>query len=123
MEYRFRKDTLNDSYRVDFSMGHEAFGSWLLNELGTDNVKLASLMTSLQQVKSQSSDHETLVEGRDFSLHLTCDDVIVRANSLNIDSELPDGEDFSHYDDESASACGIEDFEQMLESWRDFFGG
>lgn len=63
---------------------------------------------------------EMLVEGRDFSLILSRDDAMVRANSLNIDSELPEGEDFSHYDDESASACGLIDFETMLESWLEF---
>ncbi len=120
MEYRFRKDTLNDSYRVDFSMGHEAFGSWLLNEISAEVKGVKQLLERLVAIKQLNSDQEVLIEGRDFSLTLTCDDALVRANSLNIESELPDGEDFSHYDDESASACGLDDFETMLESWLEF---
>lgn len=120
MEYRFRKDTLNDSYRIDFSMGHEAFGSWLLSEVGADATATKQLIKRLDVVKVLNSDQEVLIEGRDFSLTLSSDDALVRANSLNIDSELPDGEDFSHYDDESASACGLDDFETMLESWLEF---
>jgi len=120
MEYRFRKDTLNDSYRVDFSMGHEAFGSWLLNELGPESLKVSELIASLAAVKLLKSEQEVLIEGGDFSLVLTRDDALVRANSLNIDVDLPEGEDFSHYDDELASACGLDDFEIMLESWLAF---
>jgi len=120
MEYRFRKDTLNDTYRVDFSMGHEAFGSWLLSELGAEKEHVSQLIERLDEVKFLKSEQEILMVGRDFSLTLTCDDALIRANSLNIDSELPQGEDFSHYDDESASACGIEDFETMLLSWHAF---
>ncbi|MGB0899986.1 MAG: YacL family protein, partial [Psychrobium sp.] len=32
MEFKFKTDTLNDSYRVEFSMGHEVFGRWLMSE-------------------------------------------------------------------------------------------
>jgi len=122
MEYRFRKDTLNDAYRVDFSMGHEAFGSWLMHEIGANSHAIKQLMVRVIAVKSFTDDAEELIEGRDFSLTLTRDDALIRANSLNIDSELPQGEDFSHYDDESASACGIDDFETMLQSWLEFIG-
>jgi len=120
MEYRFRKDTLNDSYRVDFSMGHEAFGSWLLNEIGAEVELVSQLIESLSQVRTLNDGQDQLMEGRDFSLILNRDDAIVRANSLNIECELPDGEDFALYDDESASACGLDDFETMLQSWLAF---
>jgi len=120
MEYRFRKDTLNDAYRVDFSMGHEAFGSWLMSEIGANRQDVEMLMTRISAIKLLNDDAEDLILGRDFSLTLTPDDALIRANSLNIDSELPEGEDFSHYDDESASACGLDDFETMLQSWLEF---
>lgn len=119
MEFKFKTDTLNDSYRVEFSMEHEAFGRWILSELGTKPEDIKELLTIISSIKGDN-DVEKHIEGRDFSLTLTNDDVIVIANSLHIDSELPVGEDLSHYDDESTSGCGLEDFEIMLESWLEF---
>lgn len=119
MEFKFKTDTLNDSYRVDFSMEHEAFGRWLLSELGTNPADIEALLAKITTIKTQH-DVEQLIEGRDFSLTLTNDDAMVMANSLHIDEELPEGEDFSHYDAESASECGLDDFEMMLESWLEF---
>ena len=119
MEYRFRKDTLNDSYRVDFSMGHEAFGNWLVVEIGANKALVRQVIGRIGAIKGKNNTEE-LIEGRDFSLILTPDDAIIRANSLSIDSALPEGEDLNHYDQESISECGLEDFESMLESWLDF---
>jgi len=119
MEFKFKTDTLNDSYRVEFSMEHEAFGRWLLNELGTEPKDINALLTIVNSLKG-NNEVEKIIEGRDFSLTLTNDDVLVMANSLHLNSDLPEGEDLSHYDDESTSGCGLEDFEIMLESWLEF---
>lgn len=119
MEFQFKTDTLNDSYRVEFSMEHEAFGRWLMSEIGAEPAKIKALLAKIAQLKTQQ-DVEELIEGRDFSLTLTDDDAIVMANSLYVDGELPEGEDLSHYDSESVGECGIEDFEAMLESWLEF---
>ncbi len=121
MEFKFKTDTLNDSYRVEFSMGHEVFGRWLMSEVGTKPEKINALLAKLEELQSRQ-DVEELIEGRDFSLTLTDDDAIVMANSLYVDGELPEGEDFSHYDSESVGECGIEDFEAMLQSWLEFVG-
>lgn len=119
MEFKFKTDTLNDSYRVEFSMEHEAFGRWLMSELGTAPQDIKSLLVIIAEVKTQR-DVEKLIEGRDFSLTLTEEDALVMANTLHLDDELPEGEDLSHYDDESKAECGLEDFEIMLESWLEF---
>ncbi|MDP2559608.1 YacL family protein [Psychrobium sp. 1_MG-2023] len=119
MEFRFKTDFLSNSYRVDFSMGHEAFGHWLLNELGNDQAAIEQLLVKIELIKTER-DVEELIEGRDFSLTLTEEDAIVMANSLHLEGELPQGEDMSHYDAESFSQCGIEDFESMIQSWQEF---
>ena len=119
MEFKFKTDTLNDSYRVEFSMEHEAFGRWLLSELGPDPQAVKNLLIILEQIKN-AHDVEKVIEGRDFSLTLTNHDAMVMANSLHIDEELPQGEDLHHYDEESTGSCGLEDFEIMLESWLEF---
>ncbi|NRA69541.1 MAG: YacL family protein [Gammaproteobacteria bacterium] len=119
MEFEFKTDYLNDSFRAEFSMGHEAVGHWLVAELGTDIADIKALLIKLEQIKAQENT-EQLIEGRDFSLTLTPNDVVIKANVLHLEAELPEGEDLSNYDDESFSECGIEDFEAMLDSWMEF---
>jgi len=119
MEFEFKTDYLNDSFRAEFSMGHEAIGHWLVAELGSDVADIKQLLDQLSVIKTQENS-ETLIEGRDFSLLVTPQDVIVKANVLHLDAEIPEGEDLAHYDDESFAECGIEDFETMLHSWIDF---
>lgn len=36
MDYEFKKNTLDGSYHAVFSMGHEALGRWLIEEIGKD---------------------------------------------------------------------------------------
>lgn len=122
MEFEFKTDILNDSYRVNFSMGHEAFGYWLTSELGSKASDIKKFLSRIEQIKAQEN-VEQLIEGRDFSVVLSPDEVTVKANSLHIDSELPVGEELSHYDDESFSQCGIDDFESLLHSWLEFVTG
>ena len=33
------------------------------------------------------------------------------------------GDELSHYDQESESHCGLDDFRQLLEAWQDFTAG
>ena len=119
MEFEFKTDYLNDSFRAEFSMGHEAVGHWLVAELGTTTADIEQLLIQLDEIKQQEN-VETLIEGRDFSLQLTPQDVTVKANSLHLEAAIPEGEDLVHYDDESFAECGIEDFETMLHSWLEF---
>ena len=39
MDYEFRRDPFG-GYRARFSMGHEAIGQWLIDEVGKDEEKL-----------------------------------------------------------------------------------
>jgi uncharacterized protein len=119
MEFEFKTDYLNDSFRAEFSMGHEAVGHWLVAELGTTVAAIEQLLAKLNLIKQQEN-AETVIEGRDFSLTLTPQDIMVKANSLQLEALIPEGEDLSHYDDESFAECGIEDFETMLRSWLEF---
>ena len=100
-------------------MGHEAFGSWLIAEIGPDVAKVKHIIARTKEMYGQR-DVEELIHGGDFSLTLTEDDAIIKANSLHIENELPEGEDFSLYDDELFSQCGLDDFESMLHSWLEF---
>lgn len=119
MEYEFKTDPLSDQFRADFSMGHEAFGHWLVGELGQDPRAIEDMLSRVAEIKHREQALER-VNGREFALVLSPQDAMVQANSLHLDAELPEGEDLNLYDDESASACGLEDFEILLNSWLRF---
>ena len=119
MEFEFKTDYLNDSFRAEFSMGHEAVGHWLVGELGSDIAEIKALLDRLAIIKTQENT-ETFIEGREFSITITPQDITIKAHVLHLEAEIPEGEDMSHYDDESFAECGIEDFETMLESWIEF---
>jgi hypothetical protein len=51
---------------------------------------------------------------------LSRDDVIVQENVLSHEQELDEYSEFSFYDSESTSCCGLEDFAELLHSWEDF---
>ncbi|TVO35453.1 YacL family protein [Vibrio algivorus] len=124
MDFEFKKNTLDGSYRVVFSSGHEAIGHWLIEEIGTNTAKLDSV---LQQIGAQRNiNQEWRLLGQDWSLFLEQNEVHITSNHLlsledeaSIYKEEID-DDLSAYNEESESWCGIEDFEQVLHSWRAF---
>ncbi|WP_461535412.1 YacL family protein [Spongorhabdus nitratireducens] len=117
MEYQFRRDLFG---RADatFSMGHEAIGSWLLEEVGTRQSKISELLNVIANLK-EGQGWESIHEGEQFNLTLTRDSAEVRADLLDTDM-LPDDSELDYYDDESCSHCGLDDFQEMLIAWRQF---
>ena len=119
MEYQFKTDPFSDGFRAEFSMGHEAFGHWLVGELGYQTEAIEAMLQQVANIKG-CEQQETQIAGREFGLLLNPHDAIVKANSLHLEGDLPEGEDLSFYDQESFSACGLEDFEVLLKSWLRF---
>lgn len=117
MDYEFRRD-LYGGYQAEFSMGHEAIGLWVTDELGSDAGQIAALLNKIEALQSQQCwQHQ--VAGREFVLTMNQSGVEVRAALLDdADDEAPD--ELSHYDQESEASCGLDDFRQMLEAWRTF---
>ena len=62
---------------------------------------------------------EYRLNGGDYSLLLTHEEAEVKANALNIELG-EDLDDLAYYDDEQLAMCGLEDFAQVLGSWRAF---
>ncbi|MGV3001806.1 YacL family protein [Vibrio sp. E150_018] len=122
MDFEFKKNTLDGYYRVVFSSGHEAIGHWLIEEIGTNITKLDSV---LQQISAQRNiNQEWCLLGQEWSLFLEQNEVHISSNQLlshetSIYEENREDE-LSAYNEESESWCGIEDFEQVLHSWRAF---
>ncbi|MBY4676954.1 YacL family protein [Marinobacterium arenosum] len=124
MEYEFGRDIIDRPY-ARFSMGHEAFGHWLVDELGEDQARLAGVQQQVARLLAgQGWEYE--LAGREFSLQLSRDEVVVRSNALGYEVELPpeeDEEELSCYDDELQAGCGLQDFAELLVAWRTFLQG
>jgi hypothetical protein len=121
MNYQFIRD-LQGSPVAEFEMGSETFSQWFTQELGTDENKIAAVFNAIQQLESRQI-KEFLLQGNDVSLLLDPYEVEARSKILDVDApdELPEGTEL--YDQESIAGCGLEDFIQVLQSWRDFVSG
>ncbi|MGL5285759.1 hypothetical protein SAMN05880558_1198 [Aeromonas sp. RU39B] len=117
MDYEFRRDGFG-GYRALFSMGHEAIGQWLIDEVGKDDDKVDELLTLIDRLSARQLE-EYHLPGRDYSLTLTQEEAEVKANVLNISLD-EDLDDLAYYDDEQLALCGLEDFAAVLTSWRAF---
>ncbi|EOD80481.1 hypothetical protein D515_00435 [Grimontia indica] len=119
MDYEFRRNTLDDSFHAELSMGHEALGRWLVDELGTDHDAIDEVLENLKLVMEQGG--EWTRSGKVFHLQLTQEEALVQANIVLEDSEeeMPDV-DLHTYEEESVSLCGPEDLLLVLEAWQDF---
>ncbi|MBV7297886.1 YacL family protein [Enterovibrio paralichthyis] len=119
MDYEFRRNTLDDSFHAELSMGHEALGRWLVDELGTDHAAIDEVVENLNLVMAQGG--EWTRAGKVFHLQLTQDEALIQANVLleGDDEEMPDV-DLHTYEEESVSLCGPEDLLLVLEAWQDF---
>lgn len=118
MDYDFSFDEY-DKPVAEFSMGHEAIGTWFSDELGANQQRIEELIDILDQLVHHRI-QQRLIEGTEYQLRLNQEDVEVVALSLGleVDEELP--EDTNLYDEESYAECGLEDFQQALTSWQEF---
>ena len=117
MDYEFRCN-LYGRFEAVFSMGHEALGLWVSEELGADQVMISTLLNKVDELQNkQCWEHQQT--GREFTLTMNPDGIEVRAALLDdVGDEAPD--ELSHYDQESQASCGLDDFRQLLVSWREF---
>ncbi|MEH6824010.1 MAG: YacL family protein [Motiliproteus sp.] len=119
MDYEFSTDPIGN-HVARCSMGHEALGSWLTAEIGTNHRQISTLFEAVQRLQQRQA-WEFQLEGTEYALELTRDEAIVRAHSLFADAdELTDAQDY--YDAESLAQCGLEDFAELLHAWRQFIG-
>ncbi|OUS41334.1 hypothetical protein A9R00_01460 [Oleispira antarctica] len=118
MDYDFTFDEY-DKPIAEFSMGHEAIGSWFNDELGANQQRIEELVDIIEQLLSHRI-QQRQVDGTEYQLRMNQEDVEVVALSLGleVDEELP--ENTNLYDDESYAECGLEDFQQVLISWQEF---
>ncbi len=119
MEYTFKTDFITGQPIANFSYGHEAFGPWLEQEVGKDNLKLKSIIDLMREV---TPGNEICKPGKEYTLTVTFGEVEVSANANNIDDILPEHleNDVDDFEQSSVATCGVEDFLEMLVSWQEF---
>ncbi|QGM80264.1 YacL family protein [Otariodibacter oris] len=119
MEYQFTHSM--HGVVAKCSMDHEAFSRWLNIEVVDDPNLLEAVFEEIKLCKA-SSLHEAIFEGSEYSLYMTSEEVVAKANNLEITSdELDKIEDgFNFYNEESIAFCGLEDFEQFLLAYKKF---
>jgi len=121
VDYTFGRDDAG-RYDAEFSMGHEAIGRWLCEELGQDKAQLEQLLDAIGQLQQRRL-MEYRLEGSEFSLELDREEVRVRAHSLDGASDDTGLDDLDFYDDELEAGCGLDDFRDVLQAWRELIAG
>jgi uncharacterized protein YacL (UPF0231 family) len=118
MDHEFVRD-IDGRCRARLSMGHEAFGFWLTDELGSDVERCDEILKAI--VKLLHGGDEYKFSGTTFCLYLEEEAATVSALELQFETEIEDNEQgLSYYDDELFAACGLDDFELLLRGWREF---
>lgn len=118
MDYDFSFDEY-DRPVAEFSMGHEAIGTWFNDELGKNEQRIEEIIEVLDQLVNRRI-QQRHIEGSEFQLRMNQENIEVIALSLGleVDEELP--ENTNVYEDESFAECGLEDFQEALISWQEF---
>ena len=125
MEYEFARDPVKGGYHAKFSMEHEVFSTWLVDEVGNDSQRIELLFQHIEKARTQH--HQDLtVQGREYLLTINEQDVTLELNvscdGIGGTDSFDDGleDEFSVNNDHYRAACGLDDFSLMLTSWKDF---
>lgn len=105
-----------------FSMGHEAIGRWLSEELRENRDAIEALLQTITKIEKNDIQKKT-IEGKEFILRIDRDEVEIIA--LVLDGDAPSDEDIQDdipedtnlYNEEMRSECGLPDFKYAVESW------
>lgn len=116
MDYEFLRD-VTGQVLVRMSMGHEAVGHWLNEEVKGQLAILDDVEEAARQVAG--SERQWQRAGHEYTLLLDSEEVMIRANQLEFTvDDMEEG--MSYYDEESLSLCGLEDFLDLLGKYREF---
>lgn len=116
MDYEFFRN-ITGQVRAKFSMGHEAIGYWLNEEVNGDLTLISQITDAAQQL--QQTGKEWKLAGHEYSVFIAEQEVMVRANQLDFSHDEM-VEDFQYYDAESIAVCGLTDFLLMLAQYQRF---
>ncbi|WP_413735213.1 YacL family protein [Sodalis sp. RH21] len=116
MDYELLRD-ITGQVKVTFSMGHEAIGHWINEEVKGDLILLDQVEAQIRRLAGGQDSWQHV--GHEYTLWTDGEEVIVRANDLSfVTDELEEG--LNYYDEESLSLCGSDDFLQAMKQYREF---
>jgi uncharacterized protein YacL (UPF0231 family) len=118
VDYEFEHNYLGRP-SAKFSMGHEAFGRWLTEDLSNDVALVDQILSSIAQVEDKAIGRKNF-RGNAFELTVELEQASVRNLSLDYESEEELGDDLALFDQEQMSDCGLTDLKEALVSWREF---
>lgn len=106
---------------VKCSMDHEAFARWLNTEISPEPMLLAEVFEHIAYCRSHPF-YEWMLEGQEYSLYLSAEEVMVKANNIEMFFDDPEEmeEGMNFYNEESVAFCGLEDFEMFLQAYQRF---
>ena len=110
MDYEFLRD-ITGVVKVRMSMGHEVVGHWFNEEVKENVALLDEVVLAASTVKGSERSWQRV--GHEYTLWLDGEEVMVRANQLEISGDEME-------DEESFSLCGVEDFLQVIAAYRKF---
>ena len=101
-------------------MEHVAIGSWLSSEVSDSLHLIEEILEVIEQLLAKRIQQRQF-NGQQFQLTLTQEEAEVLDQSLadEQDQDMPD-ESLDFYDEESQAGCGLDDFQQLLQSWHAF---
>nr|WP_113864950.1 protein YacL [Brenneria salicis]NMN90626.1 hypothetical protein [Brenneria salicis ATCC 15712 = DSM 30166]RBP66880.1 hypothetical protein DES54_10289 [Brenneria salicis ATCC 15712 = DSM 30166]RLM32140.1 hypothetical protein BHG07_01835 [Brenneria salicis ATCC 15712 = DSM 30166] len=116
MDYEFLRD-VTGQVMVRMSMGHEAVGHWLNEEVKGRLDVLDEVEAAARSVAG--NEHQWRKVGHEYTLLLDDEEVMIQANQLEFTvDEMEEG--MRYYDEESLSLCGLEDFLRLVAKYREF---
>ena len=129
MEYEFLRDPTFGGYHAKFSMEHELFAAWLMEEIAADEQKLDKLQQCIK--KASVLQYEDIhFTGREYILTFAGHEVSLALNS-SCDG-IGGGSSFEQMTEQlveqalaidgdyHSNTCGLDDFALMIKAWRDF---
>ncbi|MBL1379418.1 YacL family protein [Zobellella iuensis] len=115
MDFEFFRD-LTGACRARFSMGHEAFGQWLSDEVSPAEAE--ALLGVIRELEERRREEFRKIYA-EFTLLLSKEEAELAAHTLAFaNDELEEG--MAYYDDELFAGCGLDDLARVLEQWRAF---
>lgn len=127
MEYEFSRDTVQGGYHAKFSMEHELFSTWLVDEVADNKERLAQLQDCITRA-AVAHYQDIEFSGREYLLTFNQQEVCLALNSSIdgmggqgcFDDPHPQEDDINVNDDSFSNSCGLDDFALMLAAWRRF---
>ena len=119
MEYEFLRNSMTGTFLARFSMEHAIMGLWFSEELADDKAFYVEIGQTIAQLQANQITNKVFV-GTSLSVELDHEQVRVFANEIDMEQEIEPDTGLSLYNSESEAFCGLEDFYEVLLSWRRF---